>query len=234
MSADTSAARLDFLLVSTDRSTPEAAQAALKTMARSLQCVDSVAAGREFVRTQKIDSVVIDLEIKTALKFIAEIRKGKNARAFAFVCVSNDAESAVALRGGANALLTRPLSVEAMAATIGSFRSIIASEHRRYFRHAVTIPAVITLGEHSYQGIVENISQGGLAIRLPCLLPEASIVDFSFDLETGAIEGSAQLKWENTESLAGMAFRKLVPKSKQQLMTWLDDLSQRDDAVKQN
>jgi hypothetical protein len=150
------------------------------------------------------------------------MRRTKNARAFAFVCVNNEAESAVALRGGANALLTRPLSADGISARVNAFKSIIASERRRYQRHDVTLPVVVATGENTYQGIIENISQGGMAVRLPCLLPASSLVEFSFDLESGAtIEGYAQLRWANGQGVTGMEFRDLPTKSKSDLATWL-------------
>ena len=226
MHAETSAVTLDFLLVSTDKSAQQAAQAALKQVGGTIECATSASAARDFIKSHRIDGLIVDIDLKSTLEVIAEMRRSKNARAFAFVCVKNEAESAVALKGGANALLTKPLTTEAISSNVNTFRSIILSERRRYTRHEVTLPVTITSSEHTYQGIVENISQGGMAVRLPCLLPESSIVDFSFDLDIGAtIEGSAQLRWADAESLTGMAFHKLPEKCKSELMDWLDGLS---------
>jgi CheY-like chemotaxis protein len=227
MSADASSP-LQFLLVSADKMTPAAAREGLKDIG-TIESVPSANEAAEFVQTRRIDGVIVDLDLKSALKLIGEMRHGKNARAFAFVCVNNDAESAVALKGGANALLTKPLSAQLISATVGAFRSIIVSERRRYRRHDVRLPVVVILAEHTYQGIVENISQGGMAVRLPCLLPESSVIDFSFDLDSGpTIEGSAQMKWANREGVAGMVFRKLPARSKSELMQWLARLAARD------
>ena len=81
---------------------------------------------------------------------------------------------------------------------------------------------VITLVGIAYPGIVENISQGGMAVRMPCLLPNSSTVEFSFDLESGvSVEGSAQLRWASQDGLSGMEFRILPPRCKDELMNWL-------------
>lgn len=213
---------LEFLLVASEPITVNAVQIALSEVGVSFECAPSLDAARDLVTSRKVDGVILDVDIKTALDLIARMRRSKNARAFAFVCVKNDAEEAVALKGGANALLTKPLSAAAIAAKIGSFKSIIASERRRYRRHDVTLPVVITLAEIAYPGIVENISQGGMAVRMPCILPPASTVEFSFDLQSGiSIEGSAQLRWASQDGLSGMEFRVLPPRCKDDLMNWL-------------
>src|SRR6478736_5052532 len=218
MPADTSAVMLEFLLVSSESSTQTAVQTALKDVGGAVECKSSSDAACDFIKTHKIDSVILDVDIKSALEVIAHMRQSKNARAFAFVCVSNEAESAVALKCGANALLTKPLEVKSIFSTVSSFRSIIASERRRYQRHDVTVPVVIGFNENTYQGIVENISQGGMAVRLPCLLPNSSLVEFSFDLESGmTIDGCAQVRWANGAVVVGMEFRDLPVKSKEAL-----------------
>ena len=222
MPVDALSVPLEFLLVSSEESTTNAAQTAVKELGGTLGCEQSAEVAREFLKTHKIDSIILDLELKSALDLITEMRRTKNARAFAFVCVNNEAESAVALKGGANALLTRPLTVNSISSRVNAFKSIIASERRRYQRHDVTLPVVIVTGENTYQGIVENISQGGMAVRLPCLLPASSLVEFSFDLESGAtIEGYAQLRWANGQGVTGMEFRDLPMRSKSDLLGWL-------------
>src|SRR6266498_1687347 len=126
---------LEFLLVSAEPSTQNAVQSALKEIGGALECRNSIDAARDYVKTHKIDSVILDVDIKSAMELIGHMRQSKNARAFAFVCVSNEAESAVALKCGANALLTKTLEVKSISSTVSSFRSIIASERRRSQRH---------------------------------------------------------------------------------------------------
>lgn len=217
---------LDFLLVSMKDVTVEAAQAAFKHIGGTLDCENSIAAARGYVKTQKLDGIIVDLDLKPALDLIAEMRRGKNARAFAFVCVSNEAEAAVALKQGANALLNRPVSAEAISAQVSSFRSILISERRRYQRHDVTLPVVVTLKDHLYQGIIENISQGGMAVRLPCVLPNASAVEFSFEVESGvSIAGHAQVRWANQEGLVGVEFQAFIDGRKYEFLAWLKNRS---------
>jgi CheY-like chemotaxis protein len=220
----TPAATLEFLLVSRDSSARGIVQAALEEVGAEAECPPSLEAAHELIVSRKVDGVILDVDIKTALDLIARMRRSKNARAFAFVCMNNDAEAAVALKGGATAFFTKPLCVKSIAATISSFKSIILTERRRYQRFDVTFPVLITLGDIGYPGLVENISQGGIAVRLPCLLPPGSLVELSFDLDSGkTIEGCAQLRWTGPDGLTGMEFRILPPKSRADLMAWLRD-----------
>ena len=226
MPAVTTAIALEFLLVSNDSPATGTIRAALEDIGGRAECPPSLDAARDLIGRHKVDGVILDVDIKTALDFIVRMRSSKNARAFAFVCVNNDAEEAVALKGGATAILTKPLTLKAVSAKIGSFKSIILTERRRYQRFDVTLPVVVTLEDIGYPGIVENISQGGMAVRLPCLLPEASLVEFSFDLESGTtIEGCAQLRWASRDGLVGMEFRVVPPESRDDLMAWLREQS---------
>ena len=224
MSVEILADTLKFLLVSSDSSTASVLQAAVDEVGGKAEHPSSLDAARELIVDRKVDGIILDVDLKTALDLIMRMRQSKNARAFAFVCVKNDAEGAVALKGGATALFTKPLSIESIAARISSFKSIILTERRRYQRFEVTLPVIVILGDMGYPGIVENISQGGIAVRLPCLLPSSALVEFSFDLDSGTtIEGCAQLRWASRDGLTGMEFRVLPPKSKDDLMAWLRD-----------
>lgn len=222
MPAATPALALEFLLVSGEAFTADTVGEALREIGGTATCAPSADVAREFLLTHKVDGVILDVDIKTALELISHMRRSKNARAFAFICVKNDAEEAVALKGGATATLMKPLSVAAVSARINSFKSIILTERRRYQRFDVTLPITIDLEENTYQGIVENISQGGMAVRLPCLLPESSIAEFALELQNGvALEGSVQLRWARPNGLTGMEFRTLPPRCKDELMNWL-------------
>jgi CheY-like chemotaxis protein len=228
MPTDECVVQLHFLLVSNESTTRDLAQSALKKIGGKLECAASTDAACDLIKSRKVDAVILDVDISSALHLVGQMRRSKNARAFAFVCVNNDAEEAVALKGGANALLKKPLTADGICSSVSSFRPIIASERRRGQRHSVTLPVVITFNQGTYPGIVENISQGGMAVRLPCLLPESSIVKFSFNLESGIeIEGSAQLRWSNKFGVTGMEFRTLAPANKDGLLTWLSSQSAR-------
>ena len=226
----------EFLLVSNESSAQEAVHEALSAVGGTVESATSIEAARDLVTTHKVDGVILDVDIKSALDQAGHARRvGRRERGRPSIRRSTirelpggsghrDAEEAVALKGGANALLTKPLSIESVSATVRSFKSIMASERRRYQRHDVTLPVVVGLSENTYQGIIENISQGGMAVRLPCLLPEASVLEFSFELDGGiAIEGNAHLRWSNPHGLAGMEFRSLPPQSRNGLMSWLRD-----------
>ena len=220
----TPATTLEFLLVSSDRSSIGIIQSALDEVGGTAECPPSLEAARELIISRKVDGVILDVDIKTVLDLIMCMRWSKNARAFRFVCMKNDAEAAIALKGGATAFFTKPLTVESIATKISWFKSIILTERRRYQRFNVTLPVVITLGDIEYPGLVENISQGGFAVRLPCLLPSDAFVEFSFDLDARTtIEGCAQLKWAGYDGLAGMEFRGLPQNSKDALTAWLRD-----------
>lgn len=226
MPSDTVTSPLEFLLVSNERATRQIIEDASDGVSANLKCAEPVEVASDLIKARKLDAVILDVPIKFALEVLGKMRHTKNSRAFSFVCVKNDAEEAVALKAGANALLRKPLNLKTVSASVRSFQAIIASERRRYKRHGMTAPVTITCNGSTYPGMLENISQGGMAVHLPCLLPESASVEFSFELGPATvIEGKAQLRWTNKQGMTGLEFQNLDPKSRSELIAWLRSCS---------
>lgn len=223
--SDVVALPLEFLLVSNEYATQQILENASDAVSANLKCAELELAS-DLIKTHKIDAIILDVPIKFALDLVGKMRRTKNSRAFTFVCVNNEAEEAVALKAGANALLRKPLHPDTVSASVRSFQAIITSERRRYRRHWITTPVVVNCNDSTYPSMLENISEGGMAVHLPCLLPESSIVEFSFELDSATvIDGSAQLRWANRYGLAGLEFRNLEPQIKSALIAWLRERS---------
>lgn len=226
MPTDAVALPLEFLLISSEPDTRQIVEHASSAISAHLDCAEPVEQASDLIKTRKIDALILDVPIKSALEVLDKMRRTKNSRAFKFVCVRNEAEEAVALKAGANALLRKPLDPNSVSASVRSFQAIIISERRHYKRHAITAPVIIDCDGSTYPGILENISEGGMAVNLPCLLPESSIVKFSFELDSGiVIEGKAQLRWVNKHGRAGLEFRDIGSQSQSELVAWLRNRS---------
>jgi len=213
---------LEFLLVSNDHSTLKTVKTALDGVGSNFSCSTTVEAARFHASRHRLDGVILDLNVNSAVELIASIRQGgANRRAFIFVCVEGDAAPA-ALKGGANVLLHKPLSPEMIAANVRTFKNIMACERRRYFRHHVTIPITLAADKVNQSAMIDNLSEGGIAILLRSPFERSKLVDFSFELPFGPrISGRAQVMWTNSEGVMGVEFRLLHGKSREQLSSWL-------------
>ncbi len=60
-----------------------------------------------------------------------------------FACVTHAGEYTDALTAGANFLLRKPLNEDSIALHITIAKELLERERRRYFRHAVNLPALL-------------------------------------------------------------------------------------------
>lgn len=225
MGLSTAIVPLEFLLVSSDHSTLKDVTAAVSNVGVNLGCTTTPQGARDYIGRHKVDGLILDLEVGTALDVINSVRGGNaNRRAFIFACVANKTDSAAALKGGANALLERPLTQASISSGIRAFKGIIVCERRHYFRHAVMVPVVLLAGDAKHRAIMENISEGGMAVRLPRTLATSTHVDFSFELPFGPrIPGTGRVAWSNREGLMGVEFLVMDPGARKILLSWLRD-----------
>jgi DNA-binding response OmpR family regulator len=224
MTVATTPITLEFLLVSKDHSTLKTVKAAMHGLGSNLNCSTTPDAALFYMSRHRLDGVILDLDVSSAVSLIASIRQGMaNRRAFIFVCVENGLDPATALKGGANVLLHKPLDLKTITSNIIAFQGIMASERRRYFRHHVTIPVSLTANGAVHRVMIENLSEGGMAVNvLRSPVERSSLIEFSFELPFGPrVNGRAQIMWVNQAGLTGLEFRLLHGQSKDHLVTWL-------------
>ncbi|HEY1461833.1 MAG TPA: PilZ domain-containing protein [Terriglobales bacterium] len=223
----TAAVALQFLLVSDDHSTLKKVQAALDALGSTMNFSTSAGAARVYLSSHRVDGIILDIPLTSAAELITSIRQtGTNRRAFVFVCIGEGQMPSQALRGGANVLLQKPLDPDAIAANIKTFQGIMDAERRRYFRFHVTIPVTISLNTHSHRAMMENLSEGGMAVSIRVPLERSALVEFSFELPFGPrVAGQAQVMWVNDKAIVGLEFRLLHDESREHLLNWLKNKS---------
>jgi len=217
------AGALQFLIVSDDHSTLKKVQAAMETLGSAMNFSTSAGAARVYLSSHRVDGIILDIPLPSAAELITTIRQaGTNRRAFVFVCIGEGQMPSEALRAGANVLLHKPLDPDLIASSIKPFYGIMDAERRRYFRFQVTIPVTITLNTHSHRAMMENLSEGGMAVSARIPLDRSALVEFSFELPFGPrIAGQSQVMWTNDKGIMGLEFRLLHDQSREHLSSWL-------------
>ncbi len=214
---------LEFVLLSNDYATTKAVSGGVKKHGAKFILVPTAGTARDCLNRRKIDGVFVDLEVPRALEVIEGIRKGaSNNKAVIFACVADAQENTRALNAGANFLLRKPLNVDSIAVHITIAKELMTRERRRYFRHAVNLPAVLKDGEVEQHARMTNLSEGGMAVRSAGELRHSSVIDFEFDLPQGAnVRGKGQVAWMSTEGMAGIILQIFHGKGREHLETWL-------------
>lgn len=214
---------LEFVLVSSDYAAMQAVSKAVKKFGARFVLVPTAHEARECLNRRKVDGVFVDMEVPGALGLIESTRKGtSNNKAVIFACLANTKESAQILSVGANFLLRKPLSEDAVTMHITISKELLVREQRRYFRHAVSLPVTLKEGDVEQPGRITNLSGGGLAVRTFKPLKHGVVLDFAFELSVGVrVSGRGQVAWVNSEGMAGIMLQTLRGKASQQLDAWL-------------
>lgn len=214
---------LEYLLVSSDYAAMNAVSEGVKKYGGKFVLMPEAGAARDYLSRRKTDGVFVDLEVPGAIGLIEAIRKGSsNSKVVIFACGKSSRDSTIALNAGANFLLRKPLSLDAVALHITIARELLERERRRYFRHPVNLPVLLREGETEQRARMTNLSEGGMAVHTVKPLKHAAVVHFKFALPGGmAIEGKGQVAWINAEGLAGIAAQTFQGQGKEQLESWL-------------
>lgn len=214
---------LEFVLVSSDYALMQSVSKAVKKYGAKFVLVPTAHEARDCLNRRKFDGVFVDMEVPGALGLIESTRKGtSNSKAVIFACLINAKESTQVLAVGANFLLRKPLSEEAVAMHITISKELLLREQRRYFRHPVNLPVTLKEGELEQQARITNLSGGGLAVRTVKSLKHGAVLDFTFELSMGVrISARGQVAWVNSEGLAGIMLQTLRGKGAEQLEGWL-------------
>jgi DNA-binding response OmpR family regulator len=211
-----------FLMVSEDPVSLQSVESAMSELGSKLHVTGTAEAALEHAARNRFDGVIFDLDLQASAVLIAAIRqKGWNRRVFTFLCAKEGVDMAAVLKVGGNGVLQKPLKADEVAARIHSLRTVIGRERRDYFRHHVTIPVRMTLGPEKRTGMIENLSQGGMAVLVSAAPATSTTVEFSFELPFGPrVDGKAEVVWSNEKGM-GLEFVVLKGRSCDDLAEWL-------------
>ncbi|MGA2483591.1 MAG: PilZ domain-containing protein [Candidatus Acidiferrales bacterium] len=213
---------LEFLLVSADYKTLTAVTGGLKQLGANLNFVPTTDSAGDYIGRRRFDGIFVDFAVGGAPDLIVAIRKGHSNRyAVVFACAGDAAGASAALEAGANFVLHKPVTAEDVFSHAKAARNVMVRERRRYFRHAVSLPASLALKGAEHRATITNISEGGMAVRAAKPLECSSVIDFAFELPPGpSISGRGQITWANSEGMMGITFHFLRGQSQNDLLDW--------------
>jgi hypothetical protein len=195
----------------------------LKPFAVRLQvCADSYAAINMLDR-QKFEAVIADMDsAEDAALVIRRMHLSPaNRTAVSFIITVASGRLPAETRPDSTFVLQRPLSAESISGTFRAAFGMLVRERRRYFRCPVEVTAIIR-AEQAEELRCEtiNISEGGLAIRVPGLFNQTlANVRFSLPGETGLFFAETRVCWRGEDGKIGLEFAAMPRKA--ELEDWL-------------
>ncbi len=240
---------LQALLVSKDDPT---AETLIQVLAQFGVAVDrsnasDVAATR--LVEERFDQVIVDFDAdfddpEGASLLLEACRRlaGPDRKPPVTVALLHDSSQIRSILGaGAHFILTKPLTPEQAQTTLSAATALLKRERRQSLRIAVQAAASIRLDEsNTVEGILLDLSTGGLDVLAAKPLPSAAMVHVAFHLPDGgaSIEGDAEVAWSTASGQSGLRFLDMDARTRELLSEWLgarshDALPEETDAASQ-
>jgi DNA-binding response OmpR family regulator len=236
---------LQALLVSKDDLT---AETLIQVLAQSGVAVDrsnapDVAVAR--LAEERFDQVIVDFDDPEAASLVLEACRrlcGPDRHPPVTVALLQDASQIRSILGaGAHFILTKPVAPEHAQKTLRAATALLKRERRQSLRVAVQAAVSIrTDDNNTVEGIMLDLSTGGMDVLAAKPLPSAAMVRVSFELPDGGtgIEGDAEVAWSTGNGQTGLRFLDMDAKMREQMSDWLaarshDALPEEPDAVSQ-
>jgi len=199
------------LIVSRDFEATHSVSEAMQTYQMSVDISVDIASAWDKLSRRRYEAVVVDSSLgQKAVYLLQQIRKSAaNRTAVTFAVTSDAHDTALALKQGFGFALEHPLTAESIGHTLRVAHGLIVRERRRYFRHPIEVPAVLSRkGTSEVYAQTINLSEGGMAIHTSDRLEpglEASI-EFTLHDPRVRIKGETRVCWQNENGDAGLCF----------------------------
>jgi CheY-like chemotaxis protein len=236
---------LQALLVSRDEA---AAETLVQVLAQFGVAVDrsnaaDVAVNR--LADERFDQVIVDFDDPEGANSVLEACRnlqGPDRNSPVTVALLQDASRIRSILGsGAHFILTKPVSEEQAHNTLRAATALLKRERRQSLRVAVQAPVSIHAEENNtIEGILLDLSTGGMDVLAAKRLPSDVLVRLSFELPDGggSIEAEAEVAWSTANGQTGFRFLDIEVNMRDLMSDWLtarahDALPEEPDAVSQ-
>jgi ActR/RegA family two-component response regulator len=214
------------LVMTTDNRLIDQFARAFKEIDVSTVSTSLVRDSMELIHNRKFEAFILDTDLDNEhLDLLSEVRSSSSNSTAVMIAIAPSAPDCDhAKQAGANFCLEQPLTHETIHRTLRASYGMIVRECRRYFRCPVKIGVTVwssVSGE--IQGETIDISEDGMAIRLPYALGVATELLVRFKLQPAVKELVVRAKIIRTgdNGLAGLSFIEISTATKGQLHEWL-------------
>jgi CheY-like chemotaxis protein len=220
---------LECLIMTRDSTLLGHVQTSLGAHGASLHLRQDSASAIEVVSRRHLDGLVIDCDdVSGGSKALPELRRSPANKQTPILAVVNGVTTAEeALDLGADFVLSKPIRQSRLRGVLDIATPKMEREHRRYFRYEVDLPVRFSnlLGQ-SFAAQMQNVSEGGLAIKLidPVKLTGVVVVEFDLpSIEPHPFHAKTDVVWNDSFAM-GLRFLYIEKHSEVALQTWLSSL----------
>lgn len=223
---------LECLIVTEDPALLAEMRATLEPRGVSLQFRrDSQSAG-ELASRVHLDGLVMDCDVRGSASALDQVRNSRaNQQTLILAVVNASLKEREAIELGADFALSKPIQPVRLNNILELAIPKMEREHRRYFRYEVDLPVRFCdqLGQSFVRGSIQNISEGGLAIKLLDPVKLKGVVSLQFELpsvEPQLFRGKAEIVWSDSFAM-GLRFLYVEKEATACFHSWLNSLEAR-------
>lgn len=236
---------LQTLLVSKDDPTAETLIRALTQFGVAVDRSNAADVAVTRLSEERFDQVIVDFDDPEAASLVLEACRrlaGLDRNPPVTVALLPDASTIRSILGsGTHFILTKPVTPEQALSTLRAATALLKRERRTSSRVAVQAAISIHSADgNAVEGILLDLSTGGMDVLAAKPLPSAAVVRVSFELPDGGpgIEGDAEVAWSSPNGQVGLRFLDMGALMREQVAEWLasrspDALSEEPDTVSQ-
>jgi len=220
---------LECLIVTCDTTLLGHVQTSLGTYGASLHLRQDSASAIEFVSRRHLDGLVIDCDdVSGGSRALPGLRRSSANKQPPILAVVNSLTTVKeALDLGADFVLSKPIQQTRLRGVLDIAIPKMEREHRRYFRYEVDLLVRFSnlLGQ-SFASRMQNVSEGGLAIKLidPVKLTGVVVVEFDLpSVELQPFRAKTDVVWSDSFAM-GLRFLYIARQSQVVLQSWLNSL----------
>lgn len=212
------------LIVSREEPIVRRFSAALGEIGVAVESVSEIDQVRPALTASRFEAVMLDCDLAGGIELVDAVRQepmNKCALVFAFVTGHKAVQTANG--GGANFVLTKPINWEVAKRALRAAHTMIIRERRQNIRAQVRASVTMKFDGRSIDAVIADISETGLAIRVPSTIETGTeaLVQFTLPDCSDLLQCTGSVVWAKGK-LVGFEFLHVPSSSACALMKWLD------------
>ena len=166
----------------------------------------------------KIDALIVDSAVEGSAQLLDTLRRDLGVVPLAILGNPKHYQTRPA---EGTIIFEKPISVERAVHALAAARSSILEGRLRYHRHPLDLSVSLHHGHERSMAELQNLSQGGVAVRTTSAisLPERVQIDFTLPRDL-RIKVQGELVWKQLDA-AGFRFVAMTPGKRRDLELWL-------------
>lgn len=215
---------LQALLVSGDDDAADVLGGVLPALGFAMDRSSDPEATSTRIQQQKFDLVITDYDDPKAANDALSLVRQLGLSSLSVALVADAAKVREVLNGGAQFVLYKPLSEDAVRAGLRPVSALLSRERRRAFRVPVQAPVQVIAAEgRKLDGILLDLSETGMDVLTAEPQVPGSSLKFRLQLPDGGpeFEVEGRVAWANPNGQTGVHFLNMQDALVAQLRSWL-------------